>query len=154
MAASPWLRAVAAIPQLHLSHHARSKKITTSITRCGDVCSPRLLLFSKQNRERAQRTAIREGSRVNTSDKPTAHPHQPGDYQIRVEGQLDSRWSAWFDGLRLSPQEDGTTVIEGAVVDQAALHGLLQKVRNLGLPLISVSHIETDTPEDPSKESC
>jgi hypothetical protein len=90
---------------------------------------------------------------VNTSDKPTVHPHEPGHYQIRVDGQLNSRWSAWFDGLSLSQQEDGTTVIEGPVVDQAALHGLLQKVRNLGLPLISVIHVETNPPVDPANES-
>ncbi len=90
---------------------------------------------------------------MNTPDKLTAHPYQPGEYQIRVEGHLDSRWSAWFDGLSLSQQEDGTTVIEGSVVDQAALHGLLQKVRNLGLPLISVTHVEKVTPVDSASES-
>ncbi len=90
---------------------------------------------------------------MNTSDKPTVHPHEPGRYQIRVEGQLNSRWSAWFDGLRLSQEEDGTTVIEGLVVDQAALHGLIQKVRNLGLPLISVIHVEASPPVDPANES-
>jgi hypothetical protein len=65
----------------------------------------------------------------------------PGRYEIRVAGHLDSRWAAWFDGLSLTNQSDGTTVLQGAVVDQAALHGLLQKVRDVGLPLISVTQI-------------
>ncbi len=90
---------------------------------------------------------------MNTPDKPTIHQPEPGHYQIRVAGQLNTGWSAWFDGLRLSQQEDGTTVIEGPVVDQAALHGLLQKVRNLGLPLISVIHVETSPPVDPANDS-
>jgi hypothetical protein len=60
-------------------------------------------------------------------------------YEIRVGGHLDARWAAWFDGLSLTHEHDGTTVIRGPVVDQAALHGLLQRVRDLGLPLISVT---------------
>lgn len=61
-----------------------------------------------------------------------------GSYEIRLQGHLDPRWAAWFDGLSLTHQSDGTTLIEGTVVDQAALHGLLGKVRDLGLPLIAV----------------
>ena len=90
---------------------------------------------------------------MNTPDKPTVHPHEPGHYQIRVEGHLAARWSAWFDGLSLSQQGDGTTVIEGPVVDQAALHGLLQKVRNLGLPLVSVIQVGNGPSENPANES-
>ena len=60
-------------------------------------------------------------------------------YEIRVRGQLQGRWSAWFDGMELIPDEDGSTLIRGQVADQAALHGLIQKVRDLGLTLISVS---------------
>ena len=59
-------------------------------------------------------------------------------YEIRVEGHLNARWADWFDGLTLSQESDGTTVLSGSVVDQAALHGLLGKVRDLGLPLIAV----------------
>ena len=59
--------------------------------------------------------------------------------EIRIKGQLDHRWAAWFDGLALISDPDGTTVLVGPVVDQAALHGLLQKVRDLGLPLVSVT---------------
>jgi hypothetical protein len=60
-------------------------------------------------------------------------------YEIRVRGVLDRRWSAWFDGLQLSSEPGGVTVIAGEVADQAALHGLLAKVRDLGLPLLSVT---------------
>jgi hypothetical protein len=62
-------------------------------------------------------------------------------YEIRVEGILDERWSAWFDGLQITSQPDGVTAIAGAVIDQAALHGLLAKVRDVGLPLISVRRV-------------
>ncbi len=61
-------------------------------------------------------------------------------YEIRVQGHLDRRWSAWFDGMTLLADDDGSTLISGQVADQAALHGLIQKVRDLGLPLISVTH--------------
>ena len=67
---------------------------------------------------------------------------EPGQYEIRLKGHLEARWAAWFDGLSLAHQSDGTTVIHGSVVDQAALHGLLSKVRDLGLPLVSVSQID------------
>jgi hypothetical protein len=67
-----------------------------------------------------------------------------GRYQIRLEGRLDPRWAAWFDGMTLSPQGDGTTIIQGLVGDQSALHGLLIKVRDTGLPLISVARITPD----------
>jgi len=65
-------------------------------------------------------------------------------YAIRVQGRLGLRWSAWFDGLDISSADDGTTTIEGAVLDQAALHGLLQKVRDVGLPILSVTQITPD----------
>ena len=67
--------------------------------------------------------------------------NQAEKYEIRVEGHLDTRWAAWFDGLDLTQETDGTTVLHGPVVDQAALHGLLQKVRDLGVPLVSVIHV-------------
>jgi len=60
-------------------------------------------------------------------------------YEIRVKGHLDVRWADWFDGLTLTRESDGTTVLRGSVVDQAALHGVLGKVRDLGLPLIAVN---------------
>ena len=60
-------------------------------------------------------------------------------YEIRVKGHLGPRWAAWFDGLSLTSEDDGTTVIRGPVVDQAALHGVLQKLRDIGVPLISLT---------------
>jgi hypothetical protein len=68
----------------------------------------------------------------------------PVRYEIRVEGVLDPCWSAWFDGLRVSSNASGTTTIAGPVRDQAALHGLLGKVRDLGLELIAVRRIGPD----------
>jgi hypothetical protein len=70
--------------------------------------------------------------------------HEAGRYEIRLQGHLDNRWAAWFDGLSLTHESDGTTVLRGPVVDQAALHGLLQKVRDTGLPLISVTNADAD----------
>ena len=64
-------------------------------------------------------------------------------YRISVRGHLNPEWSAWFDGLTVTPQPDGATLLAGEVVDQAALHGLLAKVRDLGLPLISVEEGDT-----------
>jgi hypothetical protein len=69
-------------------------------------------------------------------------------YEIRLGGHLENRWGAWFDGLSITHESDGTTVISGPVVDQAALHGLLQKVRDLGLPLVSLVHV----PPDPAQQ--
>jgi hypothetical protein len=69
------------------------------------------------------------------------HPG-PGWYEIRLKGHLDSRWASWLDVLSLINESDGTTRIRGLIADQAALHGLLQKVRDLGLPLISVIQVE------------
>ena len=71
---------------------------------------------------------------------PASRHQDPGWYEIRVKGHLEARWAAWFDGLTLTPCSDGTTIIRGPVADQAALHGVLQKIRDLGLPLISVNH--------------
>jgi len=65
-------------------------------------------------------------------------------YQVRVRGVIDSRWSDWFDGLSIRPQENGDTLLTGPVRDQAALHGLLAKIRDLGLPLLSVRRIWKD----------
>ena len=83
------------------------------------------------------------------SEISTGPQHNPGRYEIRLRGHLDSRWAAWFDGLSLTNESDGTTVIHGPVADQAALHGLLQKVRDLGLPLVSVTPIQPGQPECP-----
>ena len=78
------------------------------------------------------------------TNRPGDDPPARGRYEIRISGQLHERWDAWFDGLTVTHQDDGTTVISGPLADQAALHGLLQRVRDLGLPLISVTEAETD----------
>jgi hypothetical protein len=67
---------------------------------------------------------------------------QPIHYQIRIEGHLDAQWADWFSGLSLTLEENGDTLLTGPVVDQAALFGLLKKVRDLGMPLVSVNRIE------------
>jgi hypothetical protein len=67
-------------------------------------------------------------------------------YEVRVNGHLGARWTASFDGLSLTNEDDGTTVIRGHLTDQAALHGLLQKLRDVGIPLVSV----TQLPPEPS----
>jgi hypothetical protein len=76
---------------------------------------------------------------------PHAEPGQPMGYQIRITGQLDVRWADWFEGLTIT-LDGGDTLITGAVADQAALHGLLKRVRDLGMPLVSVSPVESGPP--------
>ena len=66
---------------------------------------------------------------------------QPEIFEIRLQGQLDTRWASWFEGMTITQTEDGDTVLAGPVADQAALHGLLKKVRDLGLPLLSINPI-------------
>jgi len=63
-------------------------------------------------------------------------------YQIRIKGHLGHQWTDWFEGLTITLEEDGETLLTGPVVDQAALHGLLRKVRDLGMPLLSVNRVE------------
>ena len=71
-----------------------------------------------------------------------------GCYRIRIQGRLERRWSTWFDGMTLTPGKDGTTILRGPVGDQAALHGLIQRVRDLGLTLVEVTLEEPDQPGD------
>ena len=68
--------------------------------------------------------------------------HEPERYEIHLKGHLDDRWAAWFSGLTITRKTNGTTRLTGVVADQAALHGLLRKVRDLGLPLIAVIQVE------------
>jgi len=72
----------------------------------------------------------------------TEDHHEPGRYEIRLKGHLDTRGADWFEGLSFTHESDGTTILSGPVVDQAALHGLLRKVRDLGLPLVAVSRVD------------
>jgi len=71
--------------------------------------------------------------------KRTPGPHASADYEIRVAGRLDDHWSNWFDGLAVSHEDEAITTLRGTVTDQAELHGLLAKVRDLGATLISVT---------------
>jgi hypothetical protein len=82
----------------------------------------------------------------------TGSGDESGWYAIRLQGHLDTRWTAWFDGQSLTHESDGTTVLYGPVVDQAALHGLLWKVRDLGLPLVSVTRVGPDQADVPTIE--
>ncbi len=75
-------------------------------------------------------------------DKPSGNPDEPAIYQIRIKGHLGAQWADWFEGLNITLEDQGETCLSGPVVDQAALHGLLKKVRDLGLPLISVNRVE------------
>jgi hypothetical protein len=77
-------------------------------------------------------------------DKPNSSLDQPAECQIRVRGYLDSSWSDWFDGLAVTSEPDGQTLLTGPVADQAALHGLIKKVRDLGLELVLVKWVEAD----------
>lgn len=72
----------------------------------------------------------------------TGDHDESGRYEIRLKGHLDARWATWFDGLSVTHASDGTTILSGPVVDQAALHGLLRKVRDLGMPLLSVMRVD------------
>ena len=76
-------------------------------------------------------------------------PSQPTIYQIRIEGHLGRHWTDWFGGMTITPEDNGDTLLTGPVVDQAALHGLLKKVRDLGMTLLSVNRVRSD-PADAS----
>ena len=78
------------------------------------------------------------------SSKPnlTTDPGQPVVYQIRIKGHLGSKWTDWFEGLTITLEDNGDTLLTGPMVDQAALHGLLKKVRDLGMPLLSVNPVK------------
>jgi hypothetical protein len=78
---------------------------------------------------------------------PKTGPGQPTVYQIRIKGYLGSQWTDWFEGLTITLEEDGDTLLTGPVIDQAALYGFLKKVRDLGLPLVSVSPVGPGRPD-------
>ncbi len=81
-----------------------------------------------------------------TDAQPPADPAPVERYEIHVAGRLGARWASWFDGLTLTHEDDGTTVISGPIVDQAALHGLLQKLRDLGITLLSLTRTSCGGP--------
>ena len=84
-------------------------------------------------------------------NKPNAQrdPSHPMIYQIRIKGHLGPQWADWFGGLTITLEDNGDTLLTGPVLDQAALHGLLRTVRDLGLPLISVTHAQTGQADGP-----
>lgn len=82
----------------------------------------------------------------------TGQRDESGRYEIRLRGHLEPRWSAWFEGMTLTCEPDGTTVVLGPVVDQAALQGLLRKVNDMGLQLISVAQVDPDENSTTARE--
>ena len=79
--------------------------------------------------------------RMGDTHAPT-EGHEPGLYEIRVKGHLNEKWAAWFEGMTITLEDNGDTLLTGPLVDQAALHGVLRKVRDLGLPLISINQVQ------------
>ncbi len=79
----------------------------------------------------------------NEIQREASEKAQPLVYQIRIEGHLGRQWTDWFGGLTLTLEDNGDTLLTGPVVDQAALHGLLKKVRDLGMPLVSVNRVKS-----------
>ena len=91
--------------------------------------------------------------KVTSNDlEPETDPGQPTIYQIRVQSHLGSDWADWFDGLTIALEDNGDTLLTGPVIDQAALHGLLKKVRDLGMPLLSVIRVEPGQADPPDVE--
>ena len=86
---------------------------------------------------------------MSAPDASAEDHHEPRLYEIRLKGHLDARWTDWFEGLSLTHASDGTTRLFGPVVDQAALYGVLRKVRDLGLPLVSVIQVEPKQADGP-----
>ena len=84
------------------------------------------------------------GSHSSTEDN-----HKPGLYEIRLKGHLDARWADQFEHMSFTHASDGTTILSGPVVDQAALYGLLRKVRDLGLPLLAVNQVDPKQANEP-----
>lgn len=81
---------------------------------------------------------------MSNNHNPTTDPSQLKVYQIRLQGHLGHQWTAWFEGMTITLEDNGDTLLTGPVADQAALHGLLKKVRDLGMTLISVICVEAD----------
>jgi hypothetical protein len=90
---------------------------------------------------------------MSNNSKQKTDSSQPTIYQIRIEGHLDGQWTDWFYGLTVALEENGDTLLTGPIADQAALFGLLKKVRDLGMPLVSVNRIEPCKTEMSSESS-
>jgi hypothetical protein len=132
------------------SPHLDVPKIIASITTCGDYGSPsRFVPFNHARGSQELPASPREQRHLGSEMSATPRRDQgsSGRYEIRFHGHLHSRWAGWFDGLMVTNEGDGTTLVVGAVTDQAALHGLLRKLHDLGLPLLSVTRLGPDKPE-------
>ena len=79
---------------------------------------------------------------MSNKHSPEHDADQPMVYQIRIKGHLSPQWTGWFEGLTITLEDNGDTLLTGSVIDQAALHGLLKKVRDLGVPLLSINSVE------------
>jgi hypothetical protein len=77
-------------------------------------------------------------------DNRNAHQNRPIHYEIRIKSYIDCDWSEWFEGLTITQEEDGTTLLAGPIPDQAALYGLLKRINDLGLPLVSFNQLKTN----------
>jgi len=86
---------------------------------------------------------------MSNKHNPALDSDQPMVYQIRLKGHLSPQWTYWFEGLTITLEEDGNTLLTGTVIDQAALHGLLKKVRDLGTPLLSINHVSPNQANAP-----
>ena len=86
---------------------------------------------------------------MNETHASTENHDEPGLYEIRIKGHLGKRWAGWFGGLAVTLADNGETLLTGPVVDQAALHGLLRKVRDLGMPLLSVDRVQPGQEDAP-----
>jgi hypothetical protein len=84
---------------------------------------------------------------MSNEDNLESDSNQPMVYQIRIKGHLSHQWKEWFEGLFITLEEDGNTLLTGPVIDQSALHGILKKIRDLGMPLLSVNSIGS-SPQD------
>jgi hypothetical protein len=85
---------------------------------------------------------------MTNSHPPNTQPAQPAVYQIRIKGHLGCQWATWFEGMAIRQEANGETIVTGPVIDQAALHGVLSKVRDLGVPLLSIMEVQPDQ-QDP-----
>jgi hypothetical protein len=92
--------------------------------------------------EQAMMTGHNRNKGMSNKPNATNDPDQPMVYQIRIKGHLGQQWTEWFEGLAITLEENGDTLITGPVIDQAALHGLIKKVRDLGMPLLSVDPVK------------
>lgn len=81
---------------------------------------------------------------MSDEQKSERDPDQPKFFQIRIQGHLSQQWMDWFEGLVITLEEDDNTLLSGPVVDQSALHGILKKIRNLGMPLLAVNSVDPD----------